>query len=61
MDKEKQTSSAYDIKGEENTLSTSETKEKKRYGYVLIYEYDKKSALQPLKLYAQHSQRPSVR
>ena len=37
-DKDKQTLSAYDIKGEENTLSTSEKKEKSWDGYVCIYE-----------------------
>ena len=37
-DKYKQTSSAYDIKGEEKTSRTSEKKEKARDGYVRIYE-----------------------
>ena len=39
--KDKQTSSAYDIKGKEKTLSTSENKEKARDGYVCIYECGK--------------------
>ena len=40
-DKYKQTSSAYDIKGEENTLSTSKKKLKARDSDVCIYEYGK--------------------
>ena len=35
--KYKQTLSAYDIKGEENTLITSEKKENSRDGFVCIY------------------------
>ena len=38
MDKEKQTSSAYDIKGIKNTSSKSKKKEKVQDGYVNIYE-----------------------
>ena len=41
MDKYKQTSSAYDIKGNANNLSTSEKKEKARDAYVCIYGYSK--------------------
>ena len=37
-DKDKQTSSAYDIKVKEKTPSTSENKEKVRDGYVHTYE-----------------------
>ena len=37
-DKDKQTLSAYGIKGEEKTSSTYENKEQARYGYVRIYE-----------------------
>ena len=40
-DKDKQTSSAYDIRGKENTSRTSEKKEKAREGYVCIYECGK--------------------
>ena len=41
MEKYKQTLSDYDIKGKENTLSTSENNEKVCYGYVPIYECGK--------------------
>ena len=33
--------SAYNIKGEKKTVSTSEKKEKSQDGYVCIYEYGK--------------------
>ena len=42
MDKHKETLSAYDIKGKEKTLSTSEKKENKCDGYVTMYEWEKK-------------------
>ena len=37
----KETSSAYDIKGEENTSRMSEKKEKSRDGYINMYECGK--------------------
>ena len=40
-DKDKQNSSAYDIKGKEKILRMSEKKEKACDGYVHIYEYGK--------------------
>ena len=40
-DKHKETSSAYDIKGEGNTLSMSENKEISHDGYVRMYEWGK--------------------
>ena len=40
-DKDKQTPCEYCIKVKENTLSTSENKEKARDGYVCIYECGK--------------------
>ena len=39
--KDKQTSSAYNIEGEENTSSKSKNKEKARDGYVSTYECGK--------------------
>ena len=41
VDKDRQTSSAYDIKGKENTSRTSENKGKARDGYVHMYECGK--------------------
>ena len=41
MDKVKQNQSAYDIKGEENTSSMSENKEKARDDYVRMYKCGK--------------------
>ena len=41
VDKHKETLSVYNIKGEENILSTSEKKEKSRDSYVRMYEYRK--------------------
>ena len=40
-DKDNKNSSAYDVKGKEKTLSTSEKRENTRDGYVHIYEYGK--------------------
>ena len=40
-DKYKQTSSAYGMKGKENTSNTSKKKENTQGGYVCIYEYEK--------------------
>ena len=41
MDRDKQTSSAYDIKDKENTSSTYENKEKARDDYVSMYDWCK--------------------
>ena len=40
-DKDKQTLSVYNIKGNKQTSITSENKEKARYDYVRIYECGK--------------------
>ena len=41
VDRDKEASSAYYIKGKEKNYSTSEKKEKSRDGYVCIYECGK--------------------
>ena len=42
VDKDKETSNEYDIKGKENTLSTSKNKGKEIAGHVCMSEYCRK-------------------
>ena len=60
-DKDKQTLSLYDIKGEENTLSTFEQKE--NHGVVMFISMNvvNNYVLRPYNACVQHSKRPLVR
>ena len=59
MDKDKQTFSAYVIKGKEQTLRTSEKKEKTSDSYVCIYEGSKQICTSTFK-YAYSAQKNTI-
>ena len=58
MDKDKQTSSAYDIKRKEKTSITSKKKEKAQDDYFLSMNAVNSSAIQHFYVHGQHINRP---